>query len=140
MGKTKDQVAAPRRKRHEAAGSLMGTLDQQVEKVVLGSDWRRRYQQSPGLFLLAAALGGGLLVAMAAGTRKSPAGRVIDGGNSAAPRPAVGGARDMAFEAVKGALIGIAVSQAKGMVSQLLSGFAGHLTKAPKASHPAEHA
>jgi hypothetical protein len=115
MGETAEQIETHIR---DARADLSANLNALGDKVKSATDWRRRYRQSPGAFL-AVALGGGMLLALMS-SRAVPA---AQSHSSTPPAPARGGSTgDLLFEAIKGALIAVAASQAKSVLSQLLRG------------------
>ena len=132
MGETKDQVTSQVRKRPSHKVSAEAPPEAPEAKLEVLRDLPHRYRQSPGIYLLAAALGGGLLVALATHRRRSSAVRVPPRVDQAR-NPANGaGARTLAFEAIKGALIGVAASEAKSVFLQMMSGVTRHLTARAK--------
>jgi hypothetical protein len=107
VGETKDQVTSHVRKRpgHKLGAEAPEAPD---AKLAVLRELPNRYRQSPGIYLLAAALGGDV------------------------PHAKGGGARSLAFEAIKGALIGVAASEAKSVFQQMMSGVTRHLTNHTK--------
>ena len=117
MGTTSDEIESHIRDKQE---QLRENLHELGQKVQSATDWRKRYRQSPAIFL-AGAVGGGVLLALLTSRQKAPAVHVIANGQTAEVRPASGGG-NLAFEAVKGALLAIAASQARSMFAQFIRG------------------
>jgi hypothetical protein len=121
----------------ETREDLKANMDELGQKVKSATDWRQHYDKSPGLFL-AAALGGGLLVAFATSSRRT---RVIVTPSMPAQVPAVpvpavrtksAGPSDDSIGVIKTALIGLAASHAKDALAQLLPGFKAQLAEREK--------
>jgi hypothetical protein len=123
---------------------LQANLNELGQKVKSATDWRQYFEKSPGLFL-AAALGGGLLLAYATNSRRArlPAAAPA----AAATREPSPPAPDKAAEplnaslgVIKAALIGVAATHAKRVLSQFVPGFEAQLAdrERPNQSTPAE--
>ena len=113
----------------ETREDLKANMDELGQKVKSATDWRQHYDKSPGLFL-AAALGGGLLVAFATSSRRP---RVIVAPSLPAQVPSVRpkreGQSDDSIGVIKTALIGLAATHAKDALAQLLPGFKAQLAE-----------
>ena len=136
MMETPDEIQAHIRDTRE---DLKANLSELEQKVKSATDWRQHYDKAPGLFL-AAALGGGLLLAFATGKRRArplpapraPAEAAVRSQGSSAPNESMG--------MIKSALIGLAASHAKDALSQLLPGFQAQLAQREKfGERAAEH-
>ncbi len=109
--------------------NLKADIDELEQKVKSATDWRQHYEKSPGLFL-AAALGGGLLVALATHSRRPRAVAALPVPPQVpAARPKGG---DDSMGVIKSALIGLAASHAKDALTALLPGFQAQLAEREK--------
>jgi hypothetical protein len=133
MGETTDQIESHIENRREDLGSNLNELEQKVKAV---TDWRQQFQKNPKT-MIGAAFGGGVLLASMMGGRK----RSSRGGASplqpetltAQGRSSVHAREHDALEVwdtMKGALIGVAASQFKNLLGQLVPGFQEQYHKA----------
>jgi hypothetical protein len=123
MGETSDQI-----ERHiqETRHALSDNVNELEVRVKTALDWRAQFEEHPGR-LLAVAFGGGALLSMllpSARSRRSFVGRwgtAADGNVTRARQT---------WDALKGALIGVATARLSGFVEELLPGFNQEFTKA----------
>jgi hypothetical protein len=135
VGETSGQIENHIRDTREELSANLNELEQKVKSV---TDWRRQYQKSPGVFL-AAALGGGLLLAWATNARKYRSlAPPIAPVQAPSPPPKGGGELDASIGVIKSALIGLAAKHAKTALSELLPGFGEQLAdqEKPKQNQP----
>ena len=127
----------------DAREDLDANLKELGQKVKSATDWRQHFQKSPGMFL-AAALGGGLLLAYATGSRRSHAPRIRSLPHPEVPTRTRKEEHQLgeSLDVIKGALMGLAVTQAKNALAELLHGFAAQLpgNDKPKRESAAEPA
>jgi len=106
----------------------LAELEDRVRSVI---DWRRQFAGHPEAWL-AAALGGGLLIAM---LMRRPAGspRVIEYSSSATPATAHGVQRQReisrAWRTIESALIGVAAAKLRDAINAFLPGFREQLAR-----------
>jgi hypothetical protein len=105
---------------------LGANLDALEQKIKSATDWREYFQSSP-LAGVGAAFAGGVLLAMATGTRPrrvSRSARAISN-HALPPRPMGPHAQEVVtmIDNVKGALIGMAATRVKDLVADVLPGF-----------------
>ncbi|MDP9088275.1 MAG: hypothetical protein M3O26_06020 [Pseudomonadota bacterium] len=109
----------------------MGELEQKVKSA---TDWRQHYDQNPGAFL-AAAVGGGLLLSLMVGQRRryihAPSAAQASASTSSGVVPMSGHIRETIGD-IKGALVGVAATQAKSFISKLIPGFDEQLARVGK--------
>ncbi len=129
MSETPDEIKDHIRHTRE---DLSANLSELEHKVKSAADWRRYFDRSPGMFL-AAALGTGLLLALATNRRRplAPAATILDSLPSAADRSV--GKRQETFGEIKSALIGLAAGHAKTVLAQVLPGLQAQLANRQKA-------
>jgi hypothetical protein len=140
MGETTGQI-----ERHiqETRDDLGENLNELQEKVKTAMDWRAQFEQRPGT-ILALAFGGGVLLSALLPTRHSSRAAYDQRPWNAPPdRDATGPAAQsrrsldrksteplQTFDALKGALIGVAATKLTGFIEDLLPGFKQEFTKA----------
>jgi hypothetical protein len=102
---------------------LGANLDALERKIKSATDWREYFQRTP-MTLLGAAFAGGVILAMASGTRHDRHGsRLLRSAESPRPRgPHVEEVVTM-LDNIKGALIGMAAAKMKDVVGQIVPGF-----------------
>jgi hypothetical protein len=134
MNETTEQIETHIRQTRE---DLSANLNELEQKVKTAADWRHHYAKSPGTFL-AAAVGGGLLLALATSSGRSRgAPSSMPPSHPVSSRPKEKGRLDGSITVIKDALIGLAANQAKSLLSQLLPGFEGQLPEDEKLKpHP----
>jgi hypothetical protein len=118
-------------------GHLGANLDALERKIKSATDWREYFQSTP-MTLLGAAFAGGILLAMASGSRqgreRSRLRRI-----ARPPRPRGPHAEEVVtmLENIKGALIGMAATKMKDVVGQALPGFQEEFDRRQGAGRPA---
>lgn len=140
MGQTaSQQIEDHIEDQREDLSSNLRELEYRVKEV---ADWRHQFENHPMAFL-GLAFGGGLLLSKAiggsrggrhkhyyyAGPNASAGKEVSKPSKSSPPSPAVEQAQH-AWENVKGALIGIAVTRLKDYVDGVVPGFSAHYRQA----------
>jgi hypothetical protein len=139
MGETSDQI-----ERHiqETRNDLGDNFSELEEKVKMAVDWRAQFEERPGT-MLAIAFGGGVLLSALLPSLSSTRRRTSDVRRNARPdRDAMGNfltsntpSEDNAsqplenWDALKGALVGVATSKLSAFVEELLPGFKQEFTK-----------
>lgn len=120
MGETTGQIETHIRNKRD---DLSANLNELERKVKSATDWRQHYKSHPGTFL-AAAIGGGLVLSLIANQGKR---RVVSQGSSETPQrrasSLTNGPVQQHIGEIKGALIGLAATQAKNILSKLVPGF-----------------
>ena len=139
MGETSDQI-----ERHiqETRNDLSDNFSELEEKVKTAVNWRAQFEERP-VTMMALAFGGGILLSALLPTVRSSRRRSSEGReNAPADRDAAGysiksrTASDKAsqtlenWDALKGALVGVATSKLSGFIEDLLPGFKQEFTKA----------
>ena len=140
MGETSDQI-----ERHiqEARKDLGDNFSELEEKVNTAVDWRAQFEERPGT-MMALAFGGGVLLSAILPSLGSSRRRTYEGRRNAPPdRDAAGLSRKSrtalddkasqtleSWDALKGALVGVATSKLSGFIEDLLPGFKQEFTKA----------
>ena len=140
MGDTSDQI-----ERHirETRNDLSDNFDELQEKVRTAVDWRAQFEERP-MTMMALAFGGGILLSALLPSRRSSTRRSsVRGANVSSDRYT----SDLSFksrneykdnasstletwDAVKGALVGVATTKLSGFIEDLLPGFTQEFTKA----------
>lgn len=127
MGETTGQIESHIRNTREDLSANLSELEQKVKSV---TDWRQHFENNTGTFL-AAALGGGLLLSLIGSQRQ----RSVRGSSGAANLAHTGagagtsGPLHETIAEIKGALIGVAATQAKSFISKLVPGFEEQLAE-----------
>ena len=140
MGETSDQI-----ERHiqETRNDLSDNFSELKEKVKTAVDWRAQFEERPGT-MMALAFGGGVMLSALLPTVRPSRRRSSEGRRNAPPdRDAAGhslksrtASDDKAsqtlenWDALKGALVGVATSKLSGFIEDLLPGFKQEFTKA----------
>lgn len=140
MGETSDQI-----ERHiqETRNDLGDNFSELKEKVKTAVDWRAQFEERPRT-MMALAFGGGVLLSALLPSLRSSRRRSSEGRKNAPPDRAAAGhsiksrtaSDDKAsqslenWDALKGALVGVATSKLSGFIEDLLPGFKQEFTKA----------
>jgi hypothetical protein len=125
MDETSDQI-----ERHiqETRNDLGDNFNELEEKVKTAVDWRAQFEERPGT-MIALAFGGGVLLSALLAALRSSRRRTSEGRWNAPPdldaaRPSIH------WDALKGALVGVATTKLSGLIEDLLPGFKQEFTKA----------
>jgi hypothetical protein len=139
MGETTGQI-----ERHiqETRDDLSENFNELQQKVKTAMDWRTQFEQRPGASL-ALAFGGGVLLSALLPIRHSSRGKSHQPHSNAPPdRDAVPGVQSRSslnrdsneplqtFDALKGALLGVAATELTAFIEDLLPGFRQEFNKA----------
>jgi hypothetical protein len=129
MGQTTDQIANQIENKRE---DLKSNLQELETRVKTATDWRHYFAEHTGT-MIAAAFGGGVLLAAMLGGRSNRASLSQPGGSSEPARPWTRGTQHEVLESldsIKSALVGAAATRFKGMLGEVVPGFTEHLAKA----------
>src|ERR1700675_1465937 len=141
MGETSDQIERHIQKTRNDLGDNFSELKEKVKTAV---DWRAQFEERP-VTMMALAFGGGVLLSALLPSLRSSRRRTTseDRRNAPPDRDAAGhsiksrtASDDKAsqtfdsWDALKGALVGIATSKLSGFIEDLLPGFKQEFTKA----------
>lgn len=121
MGETTNQIESYIEDKREDLGSNLQELEQKVKSA---TDWRQQFQKNP-MTMVALAFGGGVLLASMTGGRTRHS-RLGSSSESQTPRSGTEHQAHKALETwdnIKGALIGVAASQFKDFVGEIVPGF-----------------
>jgi hypothetical protein len=140
MGETSNQI-----ERHiqETRNDLSDNFLELEDKVKTAVDWRAHFEERPGT-LLAVAFAGGILLSALLPSRRSSRRRLSEPSRDATPdRVAAAPARTSraaydertseaveTWNAVTGALVGVATSKLSGFIEELVPGFKQEFTRA----------
>jgi hypothetical protein len=140
MGETSDQI-----ERHiqETRNDLGNNFSELKEKVKTAVDWRAQFEERP-ITMMALAFGGGVLLSALLPSLRSSRKRPSEGRRNAPPdrdaashstksRTAYDDKASQTFDswdALKGALVGVATSKLSGFIEDLLPGFKQEFTTA----------
>ncbi len=130
MGQTTDQIETHIESKRE---DLKSNLQELEAKVKTATDWRQYYRNHTGT-MVAAALGGGVLLSAMLGQRKSPAAV----SSTAAPSSSASASRSSrtkhevleTLDTIKSALVGVAATKFKDLLSETVPRFKEHLSQA----------
>jgi hypothetical protein len=132
MGETTKQIETHIEHQREDLGSNLQELEQKVKAV---TDWRQQFQNN-SMTMIGAAFGGGVLLAAMISGRRRPRYAVAPSSEPAAlaSAPHVGTDRQKqkaldAWDNIKGALIGIAATQFKDFLGEMIPGFHAQLSQ-----------
>lgn len=131
MSESPEQIESHIRHTREDLSANLNELEQKVKSA---ADWRHHFAKSPVAFL-AAAVGGGVLLALATRgppSRSSAYPPPVRRPDSVPAGPRVAGQFDASIGVIKGALIGLAADQAKNVLAKLLPGFEAQLADQDK--------
>jgi hypothetical protein len=129
MGQTSDQIETHIENKREDLKSNLQELEGRVKSA---TDWRHYFKQNPGM-MIAAAFGGGVLLSAIMRKRRTlePSSSVsvpVD-----AARSVQTGTKHEVFDkldTIKSALVGVAATKFKGMLSEVVPQFSEHLAQA----------
>jgi hypothetical protein len=131
MGQTSDQIETHIESKREDLKSNLQELEGRVKSA---TDWRHYFNQNPGM-MIAAAFGGGVL--LAAMMRKR---RTWEPSSSVSSSTPVDAARSVQtrtkhevlakLDTIKSALVGVAATKFKGILSEVVPQFSEHLAQA----------
>jgi hypothetical protein len=131
MGQTTDQIENQIENKRE---DLKSNLQELETRVKTATDWRHYFAEHTGT-MIAAAFGGGVLLATMLGGRSNRASLNQAGGSPGSPesaRPWTRGTKHEVLEnldSIKSALVGAATTKFKGILGEVVPGFAEHLAK-----------
>ena len=136
MGQRTDQIETQIENKRE---DLKSNLQELETRVKTATDWRHYFAEHTGT-MIAAAFGGGVLLATMVGGRSNRASR-LEAGASEPARPWSAGTRHEVLEnvdSIKSALVGAAATKFKGILGEVVPGFKEHLakTEADRAREP----
>jgi len=129
MGQRTDQIENQIENKREDLKSNLQELETRVKTV---TDWRHYFAEHTGT-MIAAAFGGGVLLAAMLGGRSSRTSLSQAGDASTSPRQWARGTKDEVLEnldSIKSALVGAAATRFKGILGEVVPGFTEHLAKA----------
>ena len=129
MGQTTDQIENQIESKRE---DLKSNLQELETRVKTATDWRHYFAEHTGT-MIAAAFGGGVLLAtMVSGrSKRAPLSQAV--GSSEPSRPWERGTKHEVVEnldSIKSALVGAAATKFKGILGEIVPGFTEHLAKA----------
>jgi uncharacterized protein (DUF2342 family) len=130
MGQTTDQIESHIEDKRE---DLQTNLRELEHKVKAATDWRQYFRTYTGT-MLAAAFGGGAMISSALGKSKSATGPqepVPAGAKSRVVTQTSHAGNEVleTWDTIKTALVGVAATKFKGMLSEVVPGFTEHLAK-----------
>lgn len=129
MGQTTDQIENQIEHRRE---DLKSNLQELETRVKTATDWRHYFSEHTGT-MIAAAFGGGALLASMLGGRSNRASLSQASVSAEAARPWTRGTKHEVLEnldSIKSALVGAAATKFKGILGEVVPGFTEHLAKA----------
>lgn len=140
MGETTGQIERHIQETRNDLGENFNELQQKVKSAM---DWRVQFEQRPGTSL-ALAFGGGLLLSALLPTRHSSRGishprpvnalpdrdATVSGGQSQSPLNRNSSEQLQTWDALKGALLGVAATKLTTFIDDLLPGFKQEFSKA----------
>jgi hypothetical protein len=129
MGQRTDQIENQIENKRE---DLKSNLQELETRVKTATDWRHYFAEHTGT-MIAAAFGGGVLLAAMVGGRGDRASRSEVAGSSESPRPWRTGTKHEVLEnvdSIRSALVGAAATKFKGILGEIVPGFKEHLAKA----------
>lgn len=129
MGQTTDQIETQIESKRE---DLRTNLEELQTRVKTATDWRHYFAEHTGT-MIAAAFGGGALLATMVGGRSNRTPPSPDSSDAEPARPRSRGTRREVLEnvnSIKSALVGAAATRLKGILGEMVPGFTEHLAKA----------
>lgn len=126
MGQTTDQIENQIENKRE---DLKSNLQELETRVKTATDWRHYFAEHTGT-MIAAAFGGGVLLATMLGGRNRASSS--QAGSSEPARPWTRGTKHEVLEnldSIKSALVGAATTKFKGILGEVVPGFTEHLAK-----------
>ena len=129
MGQTTDQIENQIETKRE---DLKSNLQELESRVKTATDWRHYFAEHTGT-MIAAAFGGGVLLAAMLGGRSNRASLSQPEGFTESPyRRGTGTKREVLenVASIKSALVGAAATRFKGILGEVVPGFSEHLAKA----------
>jgi hypothetical protein len=129
MGQRTEQIENQIEDKRE---DLKSNLQELETRVKTATDWRHYFREHTGT-MIAAAFGGGVLLAAMVGGRSNPASLSQSGSSSEPAGPWRTGTKHEVLEnvdSIKSALVGAAAAKFKGMLGEIVPGFKEHLAKA----------
>ena len=128
MGQTTEQIENQIENKRE---DLRSNLHELETRVKTATDWRHYFAEHTGT-MIAAAFGGGILLAAMVGGRRNSA-SLSDGTSSEPTRPWKRATKHEVLEnldSIKSALVGAAANKFKDILGEVVPGFTEHLAKA----------
>jgi hypothetical protein len=128
MGQTTDQIENQIENKRE---DLKSNLQELETRVKTATDWRHYFAEHTGT-MIAAAFGGGVLLATMLGGRSNRASLRQAVGSSESARPWTSGTKHEVLEnldSIKSALVGAATTRFKSILGEVVPGFTEHLAK-----------
>jgi hypothetical protein len=130
MGQTTEQIENQIENKRE---DLKSNLQELETRVKTATDWRHYFAEHTGT-MIAAAFGGGVLLATLVGGRSNRSNRasLIEAGSSEPARPWARGTKHEVLDnldSIKSALVGAAATKFKGILGEVVPGFTEHLAK-----------
>ena len=130
MGQTTDQIENQIESKRE---DLKSNLQELGTRVKTATDWRHYFAEHTGT-MIAAAFGGGVLLATMLGGRsnRNRASLIQAGDSSESARPWTRGTKHEVLEnldSIKSALVGAAATRFKGILGEVVPGFTEHLAR-----------
>ena len=125
MGETTDQIESYIDNKREVLGSNLQELETKVKSM---TDWRQQFQSKP-MRMIGVAFGGGILLAFVLGGRKRKRAEALPTSPHAlasSSNPATDQEKHKArdtWDNIQGALIGVAATQFKGFLADIIPGF-----------------
>lgn len=122
MDSTTEELAA---KIDNSRAELRSNLQQLEHKVKSAADWRQHLVNHPGL-LMAAAFGGGALLGLVRASKRTPSAKEsspLIRTTSSIPAKRTNFELQEGWDAIKGALVGVATSKVKTALGEVLPGF-----------------